>query len=281
MLDFLKHLRLNYNFFILSGPFLLGGLFSPGTDIIQFIIYFFSVFVFLFGGVNAYNSYWDKDEGPIGGLEHPPKMKRWMLYASWIFQCIGLLIALTSGPIFTIFYLVSVLFFWLYSSPHTRWKGKPVLSFFAIGISTVICSFIFGYISFGGKVFNWNLVVAMLGAMCLILSMYPLSQLYQIKVDKERGDTTFAVKYGLRGVKNSFLSFFTLGIILLSWSFLRLLNVLAPVLLVLGTLVGLYVYITLRNMSSSEKEYQKIMKLKYTGGLIFSLLTLLFLCLGF
>ena len=38
MLDFLKHLRLNYQFFILSGPFLLGGLFSPKTEILQFII---------------------------------------------------------------------------------------------------------------------------------------------------------------------------------------------------------------------------------------------------
>lgn len=281
VLDFLKHLRLNYNFLILSGPFLLGGLFSPRADIIQFVIQFLSVYIFLFGGANAYNSYWDKDEGPIGGLEHPPKMRRWMLSACWIFQSVGLLIAFISGPIFIILYLISVLFFWLYSSPNVRWKGRPFLSFVAIGVSTVFCSFIFGYISFGGKTFDWNLIVAMLGATCLILSMYPISQLYQIKTDKERGDTTFAVSYGLKGVKISFTIFFCIGIILLSFSFLKLLNTLTFISLVLGILLGVYFYATLRNISSSETEYKKIMKLKYLGGLGFSLSMLMLLCLGF
>lgn len=271
MLDFLKHLRLNYQFFILSGPFLLGGLFSPRTDLFQFIIQFASIHTFLFGGVTAYNSYWDKDEGPIGGLEHPPKMKEWMLYASWTFQCVGFLVASVSGYLFIMFYLTSILFFWLYSSPHTRWKGKPVLSFVAIGIATVICSFMFGYVSFGGKIFDLNLIAAILGATFLILSMYPLSQLYQIKVDTERGDTTFAVKYGLKGVRNSFVGFFSIGIFLLSFALFKLSYMVTIISIPIGILIGMYVDFTLRKISADEGEYRKIMKTKYIGGLIFSL----------
>lgn len=274
MLDFLKHLRLNYQFFILSGPFLLGGLFSPRTTILQFLIQFISIHGLLFGGVTAYNSYYDKDTGPIGGLEHPPIMKKWMLYASWGLQGAGLLIALVSGWVFSILYVISVLFFWLYSSPHTRWKGSPTMSFVAIGIATVVCSFGFGYISFGGQIFNYNLLIAAFGATCLVLSMYPLSQLYQIEADKKRGDTTFAVKYGLKGVRTSFIAFFDLGGLLLSYSFLKISNSVSVISLLVEVCVGLYVYTVLKKVSSDESAYKKIMKTKYISGMAFSIMIL-------
>ncbi len=277
MIDFLKHLRLNYQFLILSGPFLLGGLFSSQVNPIEFLIQFLSIHIFLFGGATAYNSYWDKDEGPIGGLEHPPKMNLWMLYSSWLFQIIGLSIAFVSGFSFVSFYLLSMIFFWLYSSPYTRWKGRPFFSFIAIGFSTVVCSTLLGYFSFGGQQITLDLVIGIIGATFLILSMYPLSQIYQIEVDKKRGDMTFAATYGVRGVKNSFVSLFFLGLTLLCYALLNINIIFTSIFFIVTLIVGIYVYRTLLTISTHEKEYRKVMKIKYFGGLAFTIMMVLFI----
>ncbi len=166
--NFLVHLRLHYQIFILSGAYLFGGVFSQNRNLIQFIIGFFIVHILLFGGVTAYNSYWDKDEGPIGGLLHPPAMKRWMLAGSWILQVLGFVALMLSNSHIELamLYLASALFFWLYSSPSTRWKGKPLRSLAAIGISTVFCSFYLGFLISGGAL-NTASIIAALGAVCV------------------------------------------------------------------------------------------------------------------
>src|SRR3989344_3962740 len=104
--NFILHLRLNYNFLILSAPFLLGALYMPKiVDVYNFLYLFVVAYIFLFGGVN---SYFDKDEGPIGGLEKPPKMNKWMLAASWSFQIVGLALSIWSGYIYTALVLMTI-----------------------------------------------------------------------------------------------------------------------------------------------------------------------------
>ncbi len=82
----------------------------------SFLFQFINVHLLLFGGATAYNSFWDKDEGPIGGLQNPPKMQPWMWSASLILQGVGLLIAIPQGLLYSGIYLGSILFFWLYST---------------------------------------------------------------------------------------------------------------------------------------------------------------------
>ncbi|MDZ7807429.1 MAG: hypothetical protein U5K71_09980 [Gracilimonas sp.] len=158
----------------------------------QFWLQFLNVYVLLFGGATVYNSWWDKDEGPIGGLKSPPKMQPWMWPASMVIQYIGLFWAISVGWNFVIIYAISMLFFWLYSSPITRWKGKPILSLVAIGISTGTNSFFLGYLAAGGYPITWIEDIIAIGVACLILSLYPVSQVYQSDEDMKRGDETFA-----------------------------------------------------------------------------------------
>ena len=107
IISFVKHLRIHYQLLLLSGTFLLGGVFSKGTDYSHFIIQYFNVHILLFGGLTVYNSYWDNDSGPIGGLKHPPKVEPWFHISSLIVQLIGLFIASISGYIFVISYFFS------------------------------------------------------------------------------------------------------------------------------------------------------------------------------
>ncbi|MBO6586978.1 MAG: UbiA prenyltransferase family protein [Gracilimonas sp.] len=216
LLNFIIHLRLHYQFFILSGGYLIAALFVDAVAWDQFWLQFINVHVLLFGGATAYNSWWDKDEGPIGGLKSPPKMNTWMWPASLIMQYAGLGWAITVGWNYAIIYAVSMLFFWLYSTPLARWKGKPILSIVAIGISTGTNSFFLGYLAAGAYPISISEDIIALGVAAIILSLYPVSQIYQTDEDEGRGDRTFAVRFGLKGVKWFFAILFLLGATLLS-----------------------------------------------------------------
>jgi hypothetical protein len=73
---FVTHLRWHYQVLILPAGYLLGGLYQPELNFERFALQFLNVHLLLNGGVTAYNSFWDKDEGPIGGLSRPPPLAR-------------------------------------------------------------------------------------------------------------------------------------------------------------------------------------------------------------
>lgn len=271
--DFILHLRIHYQFLILSGGYLLASIYLKEPDLKSFWIQFLNVHILLFGGATAYNSYWDKDEGPIGGLKNPPPMSKWMWVISMLMQYLGLFWAYTYSWKFAAVYGVSMLFFWLYSSPITRWKGHPLLSIIAIGISTGTNSFIMGILAAGGDP-DFAEGMTALGVACLILSLYPVSQVFQTEQDRLRGDRTFAIEYGLKGVRVFFMCMFLTGAMVISY-FLFLQSE------VYGLLLGLicmpafaFLTILLFRLKGREEEYMLVMKLKFTASLSFVLFIL-------
>lgn len=273
--DFLIHLRLHYQFFILAAPFLCGGLLSPELSWRPFLLQFLSVHALLFGGATAYNSFWDKDEGPIGGLAKPPKMQPWMHAASLALQGLGLVIAGAAGPVFSSVYAISAALFWAYSSPHARWKGRPFLSFVAIGLSTGAASLLMGRLAASSLPLRAGDLLAALGVTLMLLSLYPISQIYQLRADAARGDRTFALAFGLRGVRLSFYIFYTAGVILLGLAFAAIGRqdfaiLLTAVALVWGAVVGSRI----RKLAGKETEYTAVMRLKYATSAAFIFLTL-------
>lgn len=272
--NFFLHLRLSYNFLILSAPFFLGAIYNfKISDITLFIYGFLLIYILLFGGANAYNSYIDKDEGPIGGLEHPPKMSIWMYWASWSMQIIGFYFSFKINLNFAILFGLSMALFWIYSGTYFRFKSKPILSFFVIGIGTVINIVLMGYFAAGGTSIFMELFLGALGATLVVLSMYPFSQAYQMDEDKKRGDTTFAVKYGLSGIKNNYWILFNAGIILLIYS-LRSNIWLSVAMLVIGLGAGFLIWQVVKKISGKSEEYKIVMRTKYYSGITFTLLML-------
>ena len=279
MKNFILHLRLNYQILILSGPYLLGILLSDYLSILQ-LVQFFSIHILLFGGVTVYNSHFDKDEGPIGGLKNPPKMDSWMLILSWVFQVLGLIIATYSGIYFILVYLLSALFFWMYSSPHIRLKGKPIGSLFAIGVSTVVCPTFLGYYANGSiQLPSVIILIATFGSLCLVLSLYPLSQSYQIDEDLKRKDITFSVRYGKNGIKNLFLFLFPIGLLFVAYA-LGSINLLYAILFIFfGIISEIIILSVIKKITMTRLDYEMIMRIKYMSGLLFSLSILIFIIL--
>ena len=260
---FILHLRWHYQLFILSGGFLLGGFLSDDLNIQLFVIQFLNVHLLLFGGATAFNSYWDKDEGPIGGLKKPPKMRPWMWVASIIFQFIGLGIAIGEGFLFAGIFISSMLFFWLYSTPLARWKSHPIKSLVAIGVSTGLNSVLMGYLAAGNVHLSIWIFVAAVGASLLLLSLYPISQIYQLDEDRKRGDQTFAVYYGKKGVQRFFIGGFAVGLALVVLAMGQSHLTLSVFFGVIGLIILLLVQRIIRSLDSSEDDYSKVMWIKY------------------
>ncbi len=271
---FIVHLRLHYQFFILSGGYLLSALFVESINWEQFGFQFLNVHVLLFGGATAYNSYWDKDEGPIGGLKSPPKMEGWMWAVSMLFQLIGLVCAFSLGRAYVIIYAVSILFFWLYSSPLTRWKGRPLLSLVAIGVSTGSNSFLLGYLASGVNTLGVTQGFAALGVALIMLSLYPVSQVYQKEEDSQRGDQTFAIRYGLLGIRRLYRLFFTSGVLLIAGSLFKTDSSLSILFLVLSTIAFGIINQILKKLMGNKTEYETIMKIKFLTSFSFVLFIL-------
>lgn len=193
------HLRLHYQLLFLSPLFAWGFLLGGGRSSIRAWVGFVAFHCFLYSGITAYNSYYDRDEGPIGGLRAPPAVSEGLLGFSWLIQGLGLGLALWVSSWFAALYCFVMLLSVAYSHPALRWKARPILSLAVVawGQGAV------GY--FGGWLCAQDTPPPLLGteallglgvAMLSAVGLYPLTQVYQIDEDRSRGDVTFAVAFG-------------------------------------------------------------------------------------
>ncbi|MEX0928013.1 MAG: UbiA family prenyltransferase [Balneolales bacterium] len=280
VLNFVIHLRWHYQVFILSGCYLLGGLFHTGpAGWPMFLLQFLNVHLLLFGGATAFNSFWDKDKGRIGGLKKPPPMASWMHPASLALQCAGLMLALPAGYEYTMVYVLSMMMFWLYSTPLAKWKGRPWLSMVAIGLSTGWCSFLLGFMAIGGSSFFPYLLPAT-GCSLILLSMYPVSQVFQMEEDRERGYRTFALCYGLNGIRIFFPATYIPGLLITGFTLHRLEPAAGHLFLALSVLTGTVIWWQLRRITGTEDDYKTVMRIKYLTSFAFVIFIVFWLLAG-
>jgi len=67
-----RHLRLPFSWFLLPA-FLMGMLAVPVLNAPHFWLLFLVLHFLVYPSSNAFNSLQDQDEGPIGGMERPPR----------------------------------------------------------------------------------------------------------------------------------------------------------------------------------------------------------------
>lgn len=140
----------------------------------------------------------------------------------------------------------------------------------AIGIGGGMCTFFMGYFSFGGNIISIPLITSAIGVSLLILSLFPMSQAYQIKEDKKRGDITFAVKYGLSGIRILYRYFYITGLMMVTFGLYLKLESIAFLFLVLGFIIGAVNMHQINKLEGKIREYDKIMRIKYFSGSSFS-----------
>ena len=151
---------------------------------------------------NGYNSYYDRDEGSIGGLKTPPKVTLELLHLVWVFDALAVAGALLlSGPfagLVAVYLLVSK----AYSYEGIRLKKYPLLSTAVVVVFQGAFTFLMTQMGAGAgpaQLFEkTNLLLAVVSTLFLCGS-YPLTQVYQHAEDARRGDRTLSLRLGIRG----------------------------------------------------------------------------------
>jgi 4-hydroxybenzoate polyprenyltransferase len=197
LLDLVVHLRLPFQLALSSvflwGVFVASGDFGPRT-----LLAWAAFTIGLSGGATAFNSFYDRDRGPVGGLKHPPPVSGALLPFSIVVLTLGLAAAALAAVGIGAIYLVAALLFVLYSHPAVRTKRRPLLSLATVTLASGALTFLAGALSSERIPTGSSAPIALgaLAASAVVAGFYPLTQLGQIEEDRERGDRTFAVAFG-------------------------------------------------------------------------------------
>ncbi|MGI4832091.1 MAG: UbiA family prenyltransferase [Janthinobacterium lividum] len=151
---------------------------------------------------NGYNSYYDRDEGSIGGLQAPPKVTPELLRLVYLFDALALGGALLLGGRFALLTLGYLLVSKAYSFEGIRLKKYPLLSTAVVVLFQGAYTFLLAQVGAGagaGQLLErTNLLLALVSSLFLCGS-YPLTQIYQHQEDARRGDRTLSLRLGVRG----------------------------------------------------------------------------------
>lgn len=277
------HLRLPFSI-ILTPLFFWGVYLTLPAPIpwYRVLVCYLIIHVLLYGGMNAFNSYYDRDEGPIGVLLDPPPVDRFLLSVALVFKAAalvgGLLLDLRFGVLIAVAITLSV----LYSHSRWRWKEKPILAAVCIFVGQGILGVLWGWtaatrLAAGFWPHDFLGSLGVLGAALWTLGMYPLTGAYQIEGDRRRGMHTLAVHLGLGG-SFCFAAVVTLvggigtTIVLTSRGAYVVLFIMA--LYLVG--VVYYAFRWYRGFANwtARQNQQRLMRLSYWNGLTFTALFL-------
>lgn len=149
---------------------------------------------------NGYNSYMDRDETPIGGLQHPQQPTRQLFYATLLLDAIALLLALLFlGGQAALGILLYIGASRAYSYRGIRLKQYPYLGFGVVFFFQGALVYLITYHVASGQGWGRPGLLAPFIASLLIGALYPLTQIYQHQADLQDGVTTISYQLGKRG----------------------------------------------------------------------------------
>ncbi|HEU4952713.1 MAG TPA: UbiA family prenyltransferase [Holophagaceae bacterium] len=158
--------------------------------------------VALNGGTLALNSAFDQDEGDIGYLKNPPPPPRRLALFGYLLLAAGFLgsMAFTAikpgGHYFFEIMMTCVLMSVLYSVPPIRLKARAgwdlLINCLGFGFFTPMAGWVLT-----GRGLERGLVDLCVGFFFLFAALYPLTQIYQVAEDTQRGDQTLVIRMGV------------------------------------------------------------------------------------
>ncbi|WP_192823563.1 UbiA family prenyltransferase [Rufibacter sp. LB8] len=199
--DAVKLLRIPFSLFLM--PIFWFAL-SAATEVSfwRAALVFFILHVLVYPASNGYNSYYDRDEGSIGGLKNPPKVNQQLYWLVVGFDVAALLLGLVLSWAFALLVLVYLLVSKAYSYDKIRLKKYPYLSTIVVVVFQGAFTFVMVQLGAGVALsdiqVHTNLLLALVSSLFLCGS-YPLTQVYQHKEDAQRGDKTLSLTLGLWG----------------------------------------------------------------------------------
>ena len=210
------HLRVPFSFFLLPVYwFALSQSTTPTTW--RAVGVFFIIHFLLYPASNAYNSYYDKDEGSIGILENPPPVDLTLYYVAWGIDLLALVLGTLIGWPFVAYLLVYGLISKAYSHDRIRIKKYPLASWLIVGLFQGGFTYLMTYQAINdaplAALTTPNLLLAAGLCSLNILAVYPITQVYQHEEDARRGDLTMSRLLGIRGTFACTMSVFMISLL--------------------------------------------------------------------
>lgn len=209
------HLRFLFSWFLMPVYFFALAI-SPNLSGDRLLWSFVIIHLLVYPASNGYNSYFDKDEGSIGGLKDPPPVNRSLFVMAWLLDLVAVGLAWWKvNSIFAVMILLYGLASKAYSHPAVRLKKYPIAGWLWVAFFQGIFTFVMCYAGINALPVE-NLVqtkVLIPGALAslMLLGTYPMTQVYQHAEDAKRGDTTISLKLGVRGTFGLVMGIFSLA----------------------------------------------------------------------
>jgi 1,4-dihydroxy-2-naphthoate octaprenyltransferase len=191
-------LRLPFSFFLMPVYWFALGM-VPEVNLFKAILIFILLHLFLYPSSNGYNSYMDRDESSIGGIEHPMQPTKQLFYTTVVLDIAALFISLLVSLPFAIAFLIYIVFSRLYSYRRIRLKRFAVWGYLTVIINQGALTFwmVYNGANAGAATpFPW---IACIAAAFLIGGFYPITQVYQHEADAKDGVQTISMLLGIRG----------------------------------------------------------------------------------
>lgn len=273
IIHIIKHLRIPFSFFLLP-VFLFALGISPNLDADRLILVFVILHFLIYPASNAYNSYFDKDEGSIGLLKNPPPVTIGLYYTSLIFDFIGIALAWLISMEFAVLVFVYGLASKAYSHPGIRLKKYPYLGWLIAGFFQGAFTFYMAYVGindFSWNIsFSWKVIFPGLLTSLFLWGSYPMTQVYQHEEDSKRGDNTLSLVLGIRGTFLFTLIVFSLAVLGFEYYFLTYYTqkmAVAFLLFMLPTVLFFLVWFYLVNRDNKKATFGWTMGLNFLSAL--------------
>ncbi len=253
--------------------FLFGLAVSGSEDLFKIITVFISLHLFLYPASNGFNSYFDKDEGSIGGLKNPPKVDKNLYWTALAFDGVALLMGFLISWQFSVMLMIYGLVSKAYSHPSIRLKNQPILGWLAVGLfqgyfTFLMTVFAVSNIELSGLM-DFDIQIPALLSSALLLGSYPMTQIYQHEEDKKRGDITISLRLGIRGTFFFTGIFFFLSNIGFLYYFMDSFSLTEAIIfqLALGPVMGYFFYWFWISRNNVEKvNFQNTMRLNFISS---------------
>ena len=203
MKNIILHLRIPFSLFLMPVFwFAISQSQNPNWGITAGL--FVVLHLLIYPASNAYNSYFDKDEGPIGGLKNPPPVNLALFYVAWVLDIVAFVVAyFLGGWILSVALIIYSSISKAYSNDKIRLKKYPIISWLTVGFFQGAFTYLtvihtVNMVSLSEILQNKYLFPAILSSLNL-LGFYPMTQIYQHEEDARRGDMTMSRLLGIKG----------------------------------------------------------------------------------